>query len=116
MEEFDGETWREGERKVAREGVESGWEVFERWGKLGDEEGRDWEAVVSGIGTWDGGKVCALRVVELTLGGREEREGGGWGKLVCCAGVDCRHPLLWLKDGKRRIWMKNLLYTPSCIF
>jgi len=57
LQEFDVEGWVEAERKMAKEGKESGWEVFERWGKLGDQEGADWEAVACGLGTWDSGKV-----------------------------------------------------------
>jgi hypothetical protein len=56
LEEFNVDKWWEGERKVAREGEESGWEVFERWGLLGVEEGKDWEAVVSGLGGWLSGE------------------------------------------------------------
>ena len=58
LEEFDGDKWRRGERNAAREGPESGCEVFQRWGQLGEEEALDWEAVVSGLGIWTIEKVC----------------------------------------------------------
>jgi len=62
LDEFAADTWKEGERKVVRKGEESGWEVFERWGQLGEEEGKDWEAVVSGLVTWqEEDKACILR-------------------------------------------------------
>ena len=53
LESFDEEKWRDEQRKLVARGKESGWEVFERWGELGEEEVGDWEAVVEGLGSWD---------------------------------------------------------------
>jgi hypothetical protein len=60
---FDKKKWRE----LQREGIpaETGWEVFERWGELGEEEILDWEGVAKGLEGWkreseDSAKVCSL--------------------------------------------------------
>lgn len=49
---FNVEKWREEQRRWASEREERGWEVFQRWGALGDEEIKDWDAVVTGLGQW----------------------------------------------------------------
>ena len=74
LEEFNVDNWRETEREIVRQSQESRWEVFERWGKLGEEEERDWEAVVSGIGLWEKEKVYPVSFTWLRAG-CEERKG-----------------------------------------
>jgi hypothetical protein len=60
LELFDKGKWRD----LQRDGIpaETGWEVFERWGELGEEEILDWEGVARGLDGWkaesrDHGKV-----------------------------------------------------------
>jgi hypothetical protein len=49
---FDVEKWREEQRNRASEGAECGWEVFGRWSEFEEDELKDWEAVVTGLGQW----------------------------------------------------------------
>ena len=50
LDSFNEDKWRDERRKQVSLGKESAWEVFERWGELGEDEVMDWEAVVAGLG------------------------------------------------------------------
>jgi hypothetical protein len=53
LDSFNEENWRDVQRKLIRNaGEETGLQVFQRWGKLGEEERMDWEAAVQGLGKW----------------------------------------------------------------
>ena len=67
LESFDEENWRDEQRKIVARANESGWEVFERWGELGEEEVRDWEAVVKGLGTWGRNEQVFYHVLKILI-------------------------------------------------
>ena len=49
LEGFDVEEWRREQRALIRKEEMSVREVFERWGRMAEEEKMDWEDVVGGL-------------------------------------------------------------------
>lgn len=69
LESFDEDKWRDEQRKLVARGKESGWEVFERWGELGEDEVCDWEAVVEGLGSWRQNEQVFYHILKVLIVG-----------------------------------------------
>jgi hypothetical protein len=67
LESFEEEKWRDEQRKLVARGKESGWEVFERWREMGEDEVCDWEAVVEGLGSWTRDEQVLTHILKILI-------------------------------------------------